>query len=142
LGRCDNFRSKNVINDVRRPLWVMCGRPWVGKFFYKCGLGQCSHVFTVNGGALYSYGNNCVDGNFGITGYSLAWRLRNRLWTGRERMRFYPQRASLRQRINSNFLPPRSFVAMPMDLAMMSSAQGDGELVTDLAAKCSALGKA
>jgi hypothetical protein len=57
-------------------------------------------------------------------------------------MSFDPQHTSQRQRINSNFLPPRSFVAVPMDLAMMSAAQGDSELVTDLAAKCSALGEA
>lgn len=57
-------------------------------------------------------------------------------------MSFDPQRTSQRQRINSDFLPPRSFVAVPMDLAMMSAAQRDGELVTDLAAKCSALDEA
>ena len=43
-------------------------------------------------------------------------------------MRFEPQRASLRCRINSNFLPPLGFVTM-------LSAQGDGEFVADLASE-------
>ena len=50
-------------------------------------------------------------------------------------MRFKPQRASLRRWINSNFLPPRSFIAVSMDLAMMSAAQRDDKLITDLAAQ-------
>jgi hypothetical protein len=36
-------------------------------------------------------------------------------------------------RINSSFIPPRGFIAVAMDLAMMSSAQRHGELVADLA---------
>jgi hypothetical protein len=44
--------------------------------------------------------------------------------------------------IDIQILPPRFFIAVPMDLAMMSSAQRHGELVADLAAECSALSKA
>jgi hypothetical protein len=43
--------------------------------------------------------------------------------------------------IDTQILPPRSFIAVPMDLAMMSAAQGHRKFITDLAAKCSALGK-
>jgi hypothetical protein len=44
--------------------------------------------------------------------------------------------------IDTQILPPRFFIAVPMDLAMMSSAQRHGKLVADLAAECSALSKA
>src|ERR1700730_17805572 len=54
-------------------------------------------------------------------------------------MRFEPQRASLKHRINTNLLPPCSFIAVPMDFAMMSPTQGHSELIADLSAKCPAV---
>jgi hypothetical protein len=73
-----------------------------------------------------------------------TWHLQARegVESAADRTRFDPQRAGLWHRIDSNFLPPCGFVAMPMDLAMMSTAQWNREFITDLAAKCSALGKA
>ena len=48
-------------------------------------------------------------------------------------MRFKPQRARRRQGIDCSRLPPRRFIAVTMELAMMSSAQRHCEFVTDLA---------
>ena len=61
---------------------------------------------------------------------------------GQVRMRFEPQRASLEHRINTNLPPPRSFIAVLVNLAMVSSTQRDSELVADLSAECPALRKA
>jgi hypothetical protein len=58
---------------------------------------------------------------------------------GRVRMRLEPQRASLDYRINTNLLPPRPFISVPMDFAMMPSTQGHSEFIADLAAECPAL---
>lgn len=57
------------------------------------------------------------------------------------RVRFEPQRTSLGHGINTNLLPPRSFIAVPMDFAMMPSTQGHSKFITDLAAECPALGE-
>jgi hypothetical protein len=57
------------------------------------------------------------------------------------RMRFEPQDACRNGRIYPYLPPPSSFVAKAMHLAMMSTTQGDGELITDLPAQCAALGK-
>ena len=54
-------------------------------------------------------------------------------------MRLEPQGAGLQCRINCNLLPPCGFVAAAMYLAMVSSAQRDGELIADLAPGRSAL---
>ena|ERR1700730_188755 len=56
-------------------------------------------------------------------------------------MRFKPQRSRGTGRIEAELLPPRGFIAVTMQLAMMSTAQRDGELVTDPAAQCSVLRK-
>ena len=58
------------------------------------------------------------------------------------RMRFEPQRAGRNSRINSYLPPPSGFVATAMHLAMVSSTQGDGELIADLSAECPALREA
>ena len=55
------------------------------------------------------------------------------------RMRFEPQDACRNGRIYPYLPPPSSFVAKAMHLAMMSTTQGDGELITDLSAECPAL---
>ena len=57
-------------------------------------------------------------------------------------MGFEPQHAGCFGRIYPGSLPPRGFIAAPMNLAMMASAQRDGELVADLAAKGAGLRKA
>ena len=57
-------------------------------------------------------------------------------------MRLEPQGASRIGRIHSYLPPPSGFVATAVHLAMMSSTQGDGELIADLAAECPALRKA
>jgi hypothetical protein len=61
---------------------------------------------------------------------------------GQVRMRFEPQRASLEHRINTNLPPPRSLIAVLVNLAMVSSTQRHGELIADLSAECPALRKA
>jgi hypothetical protein len=48
-------------------------------------------------------------------------------------MRFQPQRAGRNGRIYPYLFPPRSFIAVPMNFAMMSSAQGHSEFIADLA---------
>ena len=57
-------------------------------------------------------------------------------------MSFKPQRTRGASRIEPELVPPRCFVAMMMELAMMSSAQGDGELVAHPAPERAVLGKA
>jgi hypothetical protein len=54
-------------------------------------------------------------------------------------MRFKPQRASGDGWINSGVSPPCGFVAASMNLAMVSSTQGDGELIAHLTAECTDL---
>jgi hypothetical protein len=49
-------------------------------------------------------------------------------------MRFEPQCAGGARRINTGFAPPRGFVAATVHLATVSSTQGNGELIADLAA--------
>ena len=56
-------------------------------------------------------------------------------------MRFKPQCAGGDSRIDPGVLPPSGFVAAMMHLAMVSSTQGNGELITDLTAECTALRK-
>jgi len=56
-------------------------------------------------------------------------------------MRLQPQRTSHCCRFDPNLLPPRNFIALPVDLAMMTSAEGNDELVADLAPQRPALGK-
>ncbi len=57
-------------------------------------------------------------------------------------MYFEPQGARRNQGIKPNFLPPCDFIAATVDLAMMPSAQGHGELIADLATECPCLGEA
>jgi len=54
-------------------------------------------------------------------------------------MRFKPQRASRDGWINSGVSPPCGFVAASVNLAMVSSTQGDGELIAHPAAECTNL---
>jgi hypothetical protein len=57
-------------------------------------------------------------------------------------MRLKPQRASNFQRINSEAVPPSCFVTIAVELAMMTAAQRNGELVAHFAGECAALRKA
>jgi hypothetical protein len=57
-------------------------------------------------------------------------------------MRFEPHGAGRDVWIKPGFPPPSSFVATAMHLAMMASAQWDGELIADFAPHCPALRKA
>ena len=59
-----------------------------------------------------------------------------------KRMGLQPQLASRNSRIDANFPPPLSFIAAPMDLAMVAAAQRNGELVAHLARQRSALDEA
>ena len=59
--------------------------------------------------------------------------------TGRQRMCFEPERARDNGRIDLFLFPPRRFIAASVDLAMVSAAQRDGELVADLASEGAAL---
>jgi hypothetical protein len=52
-----------------------------------------------------------------------------------------PQRASGCGWINAGARPPNGFVATAVDVAMVPAAERDGELVADLAAERSGLGK-
>ena len=58
------------------------------------------------------------------------------------RMGFKPQRPRGAGWIESELLPPRRFVAVTMNFAMVSAAQRDRELVTGLAAERPVLRKA
>jgi hypothetical protein len=60
----------------------------------------------------------------------------------REWVSFEPQRASGDIRIDTNLIPPCSFITRTMDLAMMSSAQRDSKLIAHLAAQRAVLHKA
>jgi len=53
-----------------------------------------------------------------------------------------PQFSRGLRRINPGTAPPRRFIAMAMEFAMMTAAKRDGELVANFAAQCAALGKA
>src|SRR3954452_1996534 len=55
-------------------------------------------------------------------------------------MRLPPQRRGGEQGINADLAPPNPLVAMAMQIAMMRSAQGYGELVADLACQGASLG--
>jgi hypothetical protein len=44
--------------------------------------------------------------------------------------------------INTGLVPPRGLIPAAMHFAMVSSAEGHNELVTDFAAQCRGLGKA
>jgi hypothetical protein len=57
-------------------------------------------------------------------------------------MRLKPQAPGSGQRVDSGSAPPRGFIAVSVKLAMMTAAQRDGELVADLAAKCTTLREA
>ena len=57
-------------------------------------------------------------------------------------MRFEPQRSRGAARIKPELLPPRRFIPVTMHFTMMSAAQRNRELVTDLAAERPVLGKA
>ena len=50
-----------------------------------------------------------------------------------------PQDASGNRRINSSLLPPRGFIAAAVNLAMMTAAHRNCELVADLPPECPAL---
>ena len=52
-----------------------------------------------------------------------------------------PKLASRFDRCNLNICPPRDFVAMAMQVAMMFTAQRHGEFVADLASERSGLRK-
>ena len=57
-------------------------------------------------------------------------------------MRLNPQGPGSGEWIDSGFAPPRGFIAVSMELAMMPATQRDGELIADLAAKCTTLREA
>jgi hypothetical protein len=54
----------------------------------------------------------------------------------RQRMGFQPQRSGGDDRIDPDFPPPCGFVAATVDLAMVSAAERDGELIADFATEC------
>ena len=56
-------------------------------------------------------------------------------------MRALPQDAGDKSRINTGLCPPRGFITATVNFAMVTPAQRDGELITDLAAECSKLDK-
>ena len=74
-----------------------------------------------------------------------SWRLAviggNVVWRRHQRASFEPQRPSNGGWIDPGVPPPCGFIATPVDLAMVSSAQRNGELIADLAPEGSALGK-
>ena len=57
-------------------------------------------------------------------------------------MHLEPKRSSYSRRTNAKLLPPADLVAGKVDFTMVPSAEGDGELIADPAAKGAALGKA
>jgi hypothetical protein len=57
-------------------------------------------------------------------------------------MRFKPERASSPKWINPSVLPPRTFTAAPMDLAVVRTTDRHGEFVTDLATERTSLREA
>jgi hypothetical protein len=54
-------------------------------------------------------------------------------------MRREPQRASGAPRVKPEFLPTPGFIAVTMQLAMMSPAERHREFIADLAAECTRL---
>jgi hypothetical protein len=58
------------------------------------------------------------------------------------RMGFEPQSAGGGDWIRRHFPPPNEFIAAAVDFAVMPPAQGDGELVADLASQSPTLGEA
>lgn len=59
-----------------------------------------------------------------------------------QRLRFQPKRTGRGTWFNSGGCLPCGFIAAAMDLAMIATAQRDGELVADLASERAAFGKA
>ena len=57
-------------------------------------------------------------------------------------MRLEPQAPGSGEWIDSGLAPPFGFIAIAVELTMMPAAQRDGELIADLAAKCTALREA
>jgi len=57
-------------------------------------------------------------------------------------MRLQPQGAGCNGRINAGLRPPSCLGAAVMDFPVVPSAQGDGELIADLAAERTILRKA
>ena len=57
-------------------------------------------------------------------------------------MRLKPQGSGSGQWIDSGSTPPRGFIAVSVEFAMMPPAQRDGELIADLAPKCTTLREA
>jgi hypothetical protein len=53
--------------------------------------------------------------------------------------RLPPEYERDRQGIDASFVPPRRFIADPMELAMVQAADRNSELVADLAAECARL---
>ncbi len=58
-----------------------------------------------------------------------------RSWSLRATMSCSPQPLRRVQRIDIEVLPPRKFVAAPMEFAMMKPAKRDSEFITDFATK-------
>src|ERR1700730_2267021 len=54
-------------------------------------------------------------------------------------MRLQPKRACAQHRIDGSLPPPCGFIVRAVDLAMVASTQGDGELIADLVAERPAL---
>ena len=54
-------------------------------------------------------------------------------------MRLEPELAGSRYWIEGGLAPPLGFIAVSVELVVMSAAERDGELVADLAAECAAL---
>ena len=57
-------------------------------------------------------------------------------------MRLKPQGSGSGQWIDSGSTPPRGFIAVSVEFAMMPPAQRDGELIADLTSECASLRKA
>ena len=57
-------------------------------------------------------------------------------------MRLKPQRPGGGEWIDGGFAPPPGFIAVSVELTMMPAAQRDGELIADLAPKCTTLREA
>ena len=57
-------------------------------------------------------------------------------------MRLKPQGSGSGQWIDSGSTPPRGFIAVSVEFAMMPPAQRDGELIADLTSERASLGEA
>jgi hypothetical protein len=67
--------------------------------------------------------------------------MRGRFCVGVTSARLTPQPAGNGKGVKAHVVPPGAFVAGVMKLAVMGATEGDGELVTHLAAQCLRLGK-